>query len=104
MKQQGYTKGPWRFELSSAAGNDCYYEITGGRGYYDESTNEGFLLTGFIKLDDAALLAAAPDLLEALQELTDLMQGVIDGSYTPDSFTLQPAQNAIAKALGNDVD
>ena len=37
-------------------------------------------------------------LLEALKELADLMQGVIDGDYTPDSFTLQPAHNAIKQA------
>ena len=34
---------------------------------------------------------------EALSELTDLMQGVIDGDYTPDSFTLQPARAALGK-------
>jgi hypothetical protein len=31
----------------------------------------------------------------ALSELTDLMQGVIDGDYRPDSFTLQPARAAL---------
>lgn len=35
-------------------------------------------------------------LVEALQELRDLMQGVIDGEYAPDSFTLQPADAALA--------
>ncbi len=34
---------------------------------------------------------------EALSELTDLMQGVIDGDYTPDSFTLQPARDTLGK-------
>lgn len=46
------------------------------------------------------LIAAAPDLLEALEELSNLMQGVIDGTYKPDSFTFQPAKHAIAKAKG----
>ena len=31
----------------------------------------------------------------ALEELTDLMQGVIEGDYKPDSFTLQPAREAL---------
>jgi hypothetical protein len=47
---------------------------------------------------DAKLIAAAPELLEALQELRDLMQGVIDGDYEPDSLTLQIADAAIAKS------
>jgi len=46
--------------------------------------------------------AAAPDMYEALKELVDLMQGVIDGDYKPDSFTLQPARQALAKAEGRE--
>jgi len=49
---------------------------------------------------DAQLIAAAPCLLEALEELVDLVQGVIDGDYKPDSFTLQTAERAIKKAIG----
>jgi len=30
-----------------------------------------------------------------LAELTDLMQGIIDGDYEPDSFTLQTARNLL---------
>jgi hypothetical protein len=51
-------------------------------------------------LANAHLVAASPDLLEALEELSDLMQGVIDGDYKPDCLTLQPARAAIAKAEG----
>ena len=50
---------------------------------------------------NARLIAAAPELLEALEELRDLMQGVIEGDYAPDSFTLQVADAAIAKARGD---
>lgn len=51
------------------------------------------------KLTDAALkMAAAPAMYEALSELVDLMQAVIDGDYTPDSFTLQPARAALRQA------
>lgn len=52
---------------------------------------------------NARLIAAAPDLYEALLELTDLMQGVIDGDYEPDAATLQIAHAALVKAQqGND--
>jgi hypothetical protein len=44
------------------------------------------------------LIAAAPDLLEALSELADLVDGILVGDYKPDSFTLQPARAALAKA------
>jgi len=49
---------------------------------------------------NARLITAAPELLEALEELSDLMAGVLEGTYLPDSFTLQPARAAIAKATG----
>lgn len=38
----------------------------------------------------------ASALVEALEELVDLMQGVIDGDYVPDCLTLQPATAALA--------
>jgi hypothetical protein len=38
------------------------------------------------------------ELLEALQELVDLMEAIQENSYFPDSFTTQPARTAIAKA------
>ena len=31
---------------------------------------------------------------DSIKELADLMQGVIDGDYKPDSFTLQPIRAA----------
>ena len=34
-------------------------------------------------------------LQEVLSELVDLMQGVIEGDYKPDSFTLQPARQLL---------
>jgi hypothetical protein len=40
--------------------------------------------------------AAVPSIRDALAELVDLMQGVIDGNYEPDSFTLQPARAALS--------
>ncbi|HEX8586199.1 MAG TPA: hypothetical protein VF680_17535 [Allosphingosinicella sp.] len=48
---------------------------------------------------DALLMQATlADLLDAATELRDLMQGVIDGDYKPDSFTLQPIDHAIKEA------
>jgi len=52
------------------------------------------------KAANARLIAAAPDLYEALRELTALMEDVRTGQYTPDSFTTQPARITLAKAEG----
>jgi len=51
-------------------------------------------------IGNARLIAAAPDLLEALEELVDLFGGLVSGEYPPDGFTTQPARDAIAKAKG----
>ena len=50
----------------------------------------------------ARLIAAAPELLEELEELADFFDAMVDGEYTPDGFTTQPARAAIAKARGVD--
>ena len=39
-------------------------------------------------------------LRDALDDLASCMQGVIEGDYTPDSFTLQPANTALAATDG----
>ena len=38
------------------------------------------------------------DLLEALEEIVELMDAVNDGQYAIDSFSTQPAREAIRKA------
>lgn len=50
--------------------------------------------------EDARLIATAPELYEALDELATLVRDIVDGNYTPDSFTTQPAERALAKARG----
>ena len=51
---------------------------------------------------NAHLIAAAPDMYEALKELADIMEVVIEAPDVAqlDSFTLQPARQALAKAEG----
>jgi antitoxin component of MazEF toxin-antitoxin module len=53
-----------------------------------------------IQKANECLIAAAPELYEALEELANLMNDVRSGNYRPDSFTTQPAEFALAKARG----
>lgn len=73
---------------------DQYHDAIGTAYDEDGSPHNEFLLR---LIRDADL---AEELLEALEELHGLMQGVIEGDYMPDSFTLQVAEAAIAKARG----
>lgn len=81
-----YTKGPWEVRLTWFSD----FQIWSAEGQV--------VAVDVISKENVQLIVAAPDMLEALEELTELMEGVIQGDYKPDSFTTQPARMAIAKA------
>ena len=100
-----HTKGPWEVARTDAGiivrtesakktrfGASRYAAIGG----FDRSNPEQLAEA----LANARLIAAAPELLEALEELSLLMDDVRNGEYTPDHLTTQPARAAIAKAKG----
>jgi len=73
-----YTPGPWREHAPKIDGivEQTYRCIVAGCGYFpdeneDEPNSSGFKITTYIKPADARLIAAAPDLLEALQKAAD---------------------------------
>lgn len=80
------------------AGDEMY---SGGKWQMVPSVSTGKVVTPTFVPIRRALSGLNPEavgeVVEALEELCGLMQGVIDGDYTPDSFTLQPANAAIAK-------
>ena len=84
-----HTPGPWKVQRSSKAGNG-----TAWRDIVSEGTPFTPSYVGEALAQDAYLIAAAPDLLEALRCLLDAL---------PPGFT-NPAQahahEAIAKATG----
>lgn len=93
MEKTSYTPGPWRV-------NDLFKNIV---GVYVETEKDQIceFHTDTPNVDaNARLIAAAPELLEALIELCDLIK---DGDYDFDSFSLQPAKRAIAKATGEQI-
>ena len=83
-----HTKGPWKVTQNDR-----------GRSIVAEN---GVVVSLFQSslIGDMQLMAAAPDLLEAVEEIIELMDAVNDGQYAIDSFTTQPAKEAIQKARG----
>ncbi len=86
-----HTPGPWTLRPMSMNID----------GYGVESLGEEkSICTGTKAINDARLIAAAPEMLAALEELVVLLEDVRSGDYKVDYFTAQPAQQAIAKAKG----
>jgi hypothetical protein len=99
-----HTEGPWRVS------GRCYELGEGLAGVSGPGWNElaGVVVevNGYLNdegIANARLIAAAPDLLEALQELCEIVEDAIEQKSAKDldSFTLQPARAAIAKATGD---
>ena len=102
------TPGPWKVIDVREPGSPLHYAVICSRdpiGTKSRDIASVWLRGGPEKtLANANLIAAAPELLVALSELADIVQGVLDDYGDKarfidlDSFTLQPARAAIAKA------
>ena len=85
-----YTPGPWRYTLRNA--NEImttFHGVQIGRVYIDVTTEN--------EKEDAQLISAAPDLLEALEAIM-----MNDGTMMRPNC-IDRARDAIAKAYGEDV-
>ena len=95
-----HTQGEWKERAKVILGcetNEEYREINAGDGFYSYVTNTGFSLTGYVSPADSKLIAAAPDLLEALEFLFEH----IDWDKQPFSLRVHGhriTENAIQKA------
>jgi hypothetical protein len=101
-----YTPGPWREyapDIQDVGVDKNYRTIAAGCEYL--KVQSGFAITGFVSPADARLIAAAPDLLEALQSL--LLECVVakeNSSYATcqiAKIAIDDARQAIAKATGD---
>lgn len=100
-KFKGTTK-PWRIDdddpTFSAVASDTYHHISAGGGYHNEEKNKGFGISGFMSIHDANLIAASPELLEALQKMVSKACKQNWNDAYPEE--IKSAQAAINKALG----
>lgn len=93
-----HTPGPWTHELQS--GSEYIYEVMAA-GYYVATAHDGAMGKSNAEAN-ARLIAAAPDLLEALQEAAVLIEGVLMIHGTPEAdSTGHKVRAAIAKTTGN---
>ena len=98
MEEMKHTPGPWRIGTAPPNGEQTIGTIRGmmvavattGVGMEEET------------LANASLIAAAPEMLEALQSLVNqfLQRGVFTDPEHPDRIALALAESAIAKATG----
>lgn len=67
-----HTKGPWILDEMYSSPDilgEHYHSIHAGCGYHSDESDIGFEINGCISTADAHLIAAAPDLLEALEDM-----------------------------------
>ena len=100
-----HTPGPWTIDpryvnepVQEVYGPDCV--VGDARAGFVPQNDRERKLAGEVAHANARLIAAAPELLEALRELAALVDAIRSGDYQPDSFTTQPARAAIARAEG----
>ena len=94
MKTQ-HTPGPWFIERRTYDNETTYYGVTASDGH-GWSGNRYMSVSGCIDEHDARLIAAAPELLEALQKIA----GNTYDEWTNGAEAARIARAAIAKATG----
>ena len=104
MSEVKHTPGPWKFdpEDDSIVGHDVHISIA-TIDHFDEGGEKGFNF-GPISSANARLIAAAPELLEALQALDEAYcraaTSLSHQERAEDRRRLIAARAAIAKATG----
>jgi len=100
-----HTPGPWKLDWTIAGGGcledypELQYVNIRSANYF-EVAPDGLSLTGFVRLADANLIAAAPDLLAALKEMGDWIAAGLQasGEAWPDERCLKHTEEIAARA------
>ncbi|EOI3502489.1 hypothetical protein ACMSZU_001080 [Cronobacter dublinensis] len=95
-----FTPGPWEWWTSNSFLRLSSQATGKDGGVIDSYAMSDGHTSLSVSYADMALIAAAPDLLEALQDFVDLFPDVIDGDAIMPA--LDKAYAAIAKAIGEE--
>lgn len=90
-----FTKGPW---VKTVNANGCVF-VT----HTDMRRNGGRIIASISGKDEIAnanLITSAPDMLEALEALTSMVERQLDFNDDGDGLTLSRCYETIAKAKG----
>lgn len=88
-----HTLGSWQI---GGIDQNGWHRVLGPNGQLIAIVINEHLTSGL----NATLIAAAPDLLDVLLELVEVIEAVREGEGDVDTFTLQPAREVIAHATG----
>ena len=100
----GYTPGPWVYWNDPYDNGTPYMRLSAGETMKDD-VSDGFSIAGIVHPNDAHLIAAAPELLEALAGVMDILgRAESNASGNPEWDYVGPriaaTRAAIAKATG----
>jgi hypothetical protein len=90
-----HTPGPWEFDDKHSSGFPllCLYAADNRNPFHGSRSDDE-------QNANARLIAAAPELLEALRAITDQLERIGDTRYDKDGQYIDAARAAIAKATG----
>ena len=97
MSDPKWTPGPWKWDDTV-----WDYDPEEQAPWLVTERDDARVLWGEVKCSEpnAHLIASAPDLYEALEEMAALMDLVHEGKYAPTSMTTYDAHAALRKARG----
>jgi len=103
MADAKHTPGPWSFGPAVPGAKQCFY-ISGNHAAHNREVDIGTVQGGYYSCEaNARLIAAAPDLLEALERVLLDIEFMWEDGTLPDrreDIIYQAARAAIAKAEG----
>jgi hypothetical protein len=102
MKEAKHTPGPWRWVENSVSEKGCRCIQFRGSSYWDIGSIQSHPLHGYSDDEafaNARLIAAAPELLHALQQADEYLHEM---NYGIRGYIRTLVRNAIAKATGKE--